>query len=534
MIAAFDVAAVLAAEQAHQHDLESGALMDRAATGLARAVIGLLQESRGRVRGAHIAIAVGGGNNGGDALFAGAKLAQRGVSVTAVCVATSAHEAGVAALLRANGRVVQWDEAESDLAQQNLFFDADVIIDGIVGIGSSGVLRPTATAVVELINASGALVVAVDIPSGVAADTGEIAEIAVAADLTVTFGCLKTGLLVSPGSDFSGGLRVIDIGITDTLGEPTLIALEALDVVAFVPEPGVDDYKYRRGVVGVSAGSREYPGAALLTVGAARMGDIGMVRYLDRGDDVAQQVLAIFPDVVASGDDPGDSTRVTAWACGPGFAGPEFAGPEFAGPEFAGPEFAGPGFESARELAQDDPAIDAVLRTPVPVVLDAGALMSVAGSTTLRTQIAQRSAITVITPHAGEAAALAAAIGLTADLGRLALAQSLAKGLNVVVVLKGPASLIAAPSGLVLVDTMGGAELSTAGSGDVLTGLAAAVLAGANARGDIDDHDDAAVAVAAAVWLHGQAGQLAAADGWPVTALDVRDHLAAAVALVRR
>lgn len=519
MIAAFDVAAVLAAEQAHQHDLESGALMDRAATGLARAVIGLLQESRGRVRGAHIAIAVGGGNNGGDALFAGAKLAQRGVSVTAVCVATSAHEAGVAALLRANGRVVQWDEAESDLAQQNLFFDADVIIDGIVGIGSSGVLRPTATAVVELINASGALVVAVDIPSGVAADTGEIAEIAVAADLTVTFGCLKTGLLVSPGSDFSGGLRVIDIGITDTLGEPTLIALEALDVVAFVPEPGVDDYKYRRGVVGVSAGSREYPGAALLTVGAARMGDIGMVRYLDRGDDVAQQVLATFPDVVASGDDPGDSTRVTAWACGPGFAGPEFAGPEF---------------ESARELAQDDPAIDAVLRTPVPVVLDAGALMSVAGSTTLRTQIAQRSAITVITPHAGEAAALAAAIGLTADLGRLALAQSLAKGLNVVVVLKGPASLIAAPSGLVLVDTMGGAELSTAGSGDVLTGLAAAVLAGANARGDIDDHDDAAVAVAAAVWLHGQAGQLAAADGWPVTALDVRDHLAAAVALVRR
>ncbi|MCX6424053.1 MAG: bifunctional ADP-dependent NAD(P)H-hydrate dehydratase/NAD(P)H-hydrate epimerase [Actinobacteria bacterium] len=479
MIAAFDVAAVLAAEQAHQHDLESGVLMDRAATGLARAVIGLLQESRGRVRGAHIAIAVGGGNNGGDALFAGAKLAQRGVSVTAVCVATSAHVAGVAALLRANGRVVQWHEAESDLSLQNLFFDADVIIDGIVGLGGSGVLRPAAAAVVELINASGALVVAVDLPSGVAA------------------------------SDVAGGLRVVDIGITDTLGEPALIALEAVDVVAFVPEPGVDDYKYRRGVVGIAAGSRQYPGAALLTVGAARMGDVGMVRYLDRGDDVAQQVLAIFPDVVASGDDPGDSTRVTAWACGPGFAG-------------------------ASELAHDDPAIDAVLRTSVPVVLDAGALMSVAGSPTLRTQIAQRSAITVITPHAGEAAALAAAIGLTTDLGRLALAQGLAKGLNVVVVLKGPASLIAAPSGLVLVDTMGGAELSTAGSGDVLTGLAAAVLAGANARGDIDDHDDAAVAVAAAVWLHGQAGQLAAADGWPVTALDVRDHLGAAVALVRR
>ena len=156
MIAAFDVAAVLAAEQAHQHDLESGVLMDRAATGLARAVIGLLQESRGRVRGAHVAIAVGGGNNGGDALFAGAKLAQRGVSVTAVCVAASAHDAGVAALLRANGRVVQWHDAESDLSQQNIFLDADVIIDGIVGIGGSGVLRPAAAAMVELINASGA------------------------------------------------------------------------------------------------------------------------------------------------------------------------------------------------------------------------------------------------------------------------------------------------------------------------------------------------------------------------------------------
>ena len=519
MIAAFDVATVQAAEQSHRAELDSGVLMERAATGLAQAIIVLLKELRGQVRGAHIAIAVGGGNNGGDALFAGAKLAQRGVSVTAVCVAASAHEAGVAALLRANGRVVQWHEAEGHLHRQNLFFDADVIIDGIVGMGGSGVLRPAAAAMVELINASGALVVAVDLPSGVAADTGEIAEIAVAADITVTFGCLKTGLLVSPGSDFAGGLRVVDIGITDTLGEPALIALEAVDVVAFVPEPGVDDYKYRRGVVGVAAGSREYPGAALLAVGAARMGDVGMVRYLDRGDGVAQQVLATFPDVVASGDDPGDSTRVTAWACGPGFAGPGFAGP---------------GFESVGELAHDDPAIDAVLRTPLPVVLDAGALMSVAGSPTLRAQIAQRPAITVITPHAGEASALAAAIGISTELGRLALAQSLAKGLNVVVVLKGPASLIAAPSGLVLVDTMGGAELSTAGSGDVLAGLAAAVLAGANARGDIDDHDDAAVAVAAAVWLHGQAGQLAAAAGRPVTAVDVRDHLAAAVARVRR
>ena len=514
MIAAFDVATVQAAEHSHQAELESGVLMERAATGLAQAIIVLLKELRGQVRGAHIVIAVGSGNNGGDALFAGAKLAQRGVSVTAVCVAASAHEAGVAALLGANGRVVQWHEAESHLSRQNLFLEADVIIDGIVGIGASGVLRPAAAAMVALINASGALVVAVDLPSGVAADTGEIAEVAVAADITVTFGCLKTGLLVSPGSDVAGGLRVVDIGITDTLGEPALIALEAVDVVAFVPEPGVDDYKYRRGVVGVAAGSREYPGAALLAVGAARMGDVGMVRYLDRGDGVAQQVLATFPDVVASGDDPGDSTRVTAWACGPGFAGP--------------------GFESVGELAHDDPAIDAVLRTPLPVVLDAGALMSVAGSPTLRAQIAQRPAITVITPHAGEASALAAAIGISTELGRLALAQSLAKGLNVVVVLKGPASLIAAPSGLVLVDTMGGAELSTAGSGDVLAGLAAAVLAGANARGDIDDHDDAAVAVAAAVWLHGQAGQLAAAAGRPVTAVDVRDHLAAAVARVRR
>jgi NAD(P)H-hydrate repair Nnr-like enzyme with NAD(P)H-hydrate dehydratase domain len=160
--------------------------------------------------------------------------------------------------------------------------------------------------------------------------------------------------------------------------------------------------------------------------------------------------------------------------------------------------------------------------------------MAVANSVPLRKQLAGRSGISVITPHTGEAAALAAALSLPADLCRLELAKSLAVRLGLVVVLKGPGTLIAAPSGLVLVDTMGGAELSTAGSGDVLTGLAAALLAGASARGEIDNLDDAAAAVAAAVWLHGQAGQLAAATGRPVTAVDVLDHLSGAVAQVRR
>ena len=504
MIAAFKVSTVRAAEAAHRLELDSGVLMDRAATGLARQIIGVLQELRGQVRGARIAIAVGGGNNGGDALIAGAKLAQRGVAVTAVCVGESAHEVGIAALLRANGRVLQWDAADSVLAQREPFLDADIIIDGIVGIGGTGALRPAAAVVVELINASGALVIAVDIPSGVNADTGAVAGIAIAADATVTFGCLKPGLLIAPGSGLAGGVHVVDIGINDALGDPALIALTDLDVVAFVPEPEIDDFKYRRGVVGVAAGSRRYPGAALLSVGAARMGDVGMVRYLDQGDGVAQLVLAAYPDVVASGADPSTSAHVTAWACGPGF------------------------------VPEDLLAIEAVLGTEVPVVLDAGALMAVATSEALRTQLPARVGITVITPHTGEAAALAAAWSLPDDLGRLELVQALAERLRVVVVLKGPATLIAAPGGLVLVDTMGGAELSTAGSGDVLTGLAAAILAGASARGDIDDLDDAAVAVAAAVWLHGQAGRLAAAGGRPVTAIDVRDHLAGAVAHVRR
>ena len=510
MIAAFGAATVRAAEAAHGLELNSGALMDRAATGLARQVIFVLQELRGQVRGAQVTIAVGSGNNGGDALIAGAKLAQRGVAVTAVCVGASVHEAGLAALRRANGRVLQWNAADSMVAQQEPFLDVDIIIDGIVGIGGTGstggtgALRPAAAAVVELINASGALIVAVDLPSGVNADTGAVAGAAIAADVTVTFGCLKPGLLIAPGSGLAGVIHTVDIGITDALDEPALIALEALDVVAFVPEPNNDDFKYRRGVVGVAAGSRHYPGAALLCVGAARLGGVGMVRYLDQGDQVAQLVLAAYPDVVASGADPSASARVAAWACGPGF------------------------------VPEERVAIDAVLRTEVPVVLDAGALTAVANSVPLRNQLAGRSGISVITPHPGEAAALAAALSLPEDLGRLELAKVLAERLRLVVVLKGPATLIAAPSGLVLVDTVGGAELSTAGSGDVLTGLAAAILAGASARGDVDDLDDAAVAVAAAVWLHGQAGQLAAAGGRPVTAVDVRDHLSGAVALVRR
>ena len=507
MIAAFGAATVRAAEAAHGLELISGALMDRAATGLARQVVFVLQELRGQVRGAQVTIAVGSGNNGGDALIAGAKLAQRGVAVTAVCVGASVHEAGLAALRRANGRVLQWNAADSMVTQQEPFLDVDIIIDGIVGTGGTGgtgALRPAAAAVVELINASGALIVAVDLPSGVNADTGAVAGAAIAADVTVTFGCLKPGLLIAPGSGLAGAIHTVDIGITDALDEPALIALEALEVVAFVPEPNIDDFKYRRGVVGVAAGSWQYPGAALLCVGAARLGGVGMVRYLDQGDQVAQLVVAAYPDVVASGADPSASARVTAWACGPGF------------------------------VPEERVAIDALLRTEVPVVLDAGALMAVANSVPLRKQLAGRSGISVITPHTGEAAALAAALSLPADLCRLELAKSLAVRLGLVVVLKGPGTLIAAPSGLVLVDTMGGAELSTAGSGDVLTGLAAALLAGASARGEIDNLDDAAAAVAAAVWLHGQAGQLAAATGRPVTAVDVLDHLSGAVAQVRR
>ena len=461
-----------------------GSLMQIASRGLATHILRLVGDVRGSVTGARVLLLVGAGNNGADALYAGAYLCNRGMAVTAVPVMDSWHVDGARALVQAGGRLASIDVVDV-LADQ-----ADVIVDGIVGIGARGGLREPAAVIVLLANGSDALRVAVDIPSGIGVDDGSIDGVAFEADVTVTFGGYKPGLFLHPGRECAGAVHLVDIGLQGDLPEPTLRVMDLLDVADFVTGPQSNDHKYRRGVVGIVAGSRAYPGAAVFATGAARYSGVGMVRYLDRGDEVAPLVIESYPDVVADPRDPRADNRVRAWGCGPGFT------------------------------EADAQTVAMMISEPTPIVLDAGALACLAESEELRSDVrsrADRGLTTVLTPHDGEYARLFGSHTRTIDV---------AETWGVIVVRKGPATTIAAPDGSVVIDSMGTSALACAGSGDILTGLIAGLLAS-------NPHDDPHEVAAAAVWLHGLSGRLACVGERPVTAVDICSALPQAIAAVR-
>lgn len=464
----YGVEQVRTAEDALMAGLPDGALMGRAATGLAVECAALL----GRVYGARVALLVGAGNNGGDALYAGAALARRGAAVRALLLdAERAHAGGLAAFRAAGGRVVATEPAA--------LVGAALIVDAIVGIGGRGGLRGAA---VELAAAArGTLTVAVDIPSGVDADTGAVDGDAVWADVTVTFGALKAGLLVGEGARRTGELRVVDIGLDATLPDAEVQVLEAADVAALLPTPGPADDKYTRGVTGLVAGSAAYPGAGVLATGAAADGGAGMVRYAGSAPDA---IRARYPEVVVHAEAPPSELRVQAWVIGPGVGTDD----------------------SARAVLAD------VLSTDVPVIVDADAITLLGQSPEL---LAGRSAPTVLTPHDREFARIAD--GPSAD--RIGSARAAARELGATVLLKGDSTVVAAPDGRAWVNRTGTPWLGTAGSGDVLSGLIGSLLASGL---------EPPLAAAVGAYVHGVAGQLAATAG-PPTSADVLHSLRAAL-----
>ncbi|SOD70397.1 hydroxyethylthiazole kinase-like uncharacterized protein yjeF/hydroxyethylthiazole kinase-like uncharacterized protein yjeF [Jatrophihabitans sp. GAS493] len=472
----YRVAQIRAAEERLMAQLPDGALMARASTALAGVCARQLRLRTGRLYGSSAVLLVGSGNNGADALFAGAILAGRGVRVQAALLdPPRTHAAGLAALISAGGRIVTTSAASAVRA-------TDLVVDGILGIGGRGALRPEAAELVAAI--TDALVVAVDIPSGVDADSGVVEGASVPADLTVTFGGLKAGLVTGAGAARSGQVRLVDIGLE--LPEPDVQVLEERDVASLLRQPSETDDKYTRGVVGVIAGSAQYSGAGLLATGSARRGGAGMVRYLGTAPE---QIRAHYPDVVVhDATAPGD-VRVQAWVIGPGIGTDAAAG---------------------RLLAQ-------TLATDVPVLVDADAITLLAEQKQL---LAERRAPTLLTPHDREFERIAGPV--SGD--RLESARRAARELNVTLLLKGDATVVAAPDGTAFVNTTGTPWLGTAGSGDVLSGLIGSILA---------TGIEAALAAATGAYLHGVAGQLAGADGNP-DATDVLNRLPLAVASVRR
>lgn len=455
MRGAHTVEQVREAEAALMAELPDGALMQRAAAGLAHAVIDLLGGAYGR----RVVLLVGAGHNGGDALWAGAMLARRGCAVEAWLLAEDVYAEGLAALRSAGGTV----------ADPHPDHHADVALDGIVGIGGRPGLREPAIAALE--HLVGVTVVAVDTPSGVDVDTGELDGPHVIATLTVTFGTLKVAHLVDPAAAACGAIHLVDLGLD--VPEPAVEALQPADVRRLLPRPDRNAHKYTRGVVGVRAGSGQYPGAARLCVAGAASGLVGMVRFVG---DAVEQVRADHPEVVGEG-------RVQAWVVG-----------------------SGGGDAAAQALA-------AALAEGVPLVIDADALRHVDGPLPVPA---------VLTPHAGELAAMTGADRADIEARSLHHARAAAQQYAAVVLLKGRHTLVAHPDGRVRVTTTGLPWLATAGAGDVLAGLVGALLAAGLAPYD---------AASVGSWLHGAAATVAARGG-PLRAGDVARALPETVRLL--
>ncbi|WP_280489942.1 bifunctional ADP-dependent NAD(P)H-hydrate dehydratase/NAD(P)H-hydrate epimerase [Nocardia carnea] len=437
---AADVKATVATElQAGPSDR----LLRKAAAGLAVVVAEELQRRHGSVYGRRIAMLVGTGNNGADALLAGIRLRRQGVQVDAVLTGDTAYDPGVQRLRRARGNLIPG--AEIALAVEALQA-ADLILDGIIGESGAGGLYGNGAQLVNAIPAN-TPVIAVDLPSGVDPDSGEIQGTHVRADLTVTFAAWKGCLLLPPASHAAGDLRYVSVGLPTIPVSPTVRRLGANDIAKLWPVPARNSHKYTRGVLGIVAGSDRYPGAAVLAVlGAVESGAAGIARFVGPAG-VTTQVLTAVPEAV-----PGIG-QVQAWLLGSG----------------------------VEDDAEQDKAINTALRSGQPCVVDAGALHACVHRR-LEGERAAGADKVLLTPHAGE---LARMIGwLDEPVERteiearpLHYGRKLAQALDVTVLVKGPTTIIVGPEGKVGSQAEAPPWLATAGAGDVLAGIAGALMA---------------------------------------------------------
>jgi ADP-dependent NAD(P)H-hydrate dehydratase / NAD(P)H-hydrate epimerase len=478
-------------------------LMESAGAAVARAATVVAGGAYGR----RAVIVCGKGNNGGDGLVAARLLERMGMGVTVVLLDDPAAFAGAALLnfrrFADAGRLVGAGRLAREMGR------ADVAVDAIFGSGFRGSVEGGYRDAVGALNDAAAEVVSVDIPSGVDGATGLVHGDAVRATATVVCGVLKPGVVFQPGAECAGRVEVADIGFAPNLMRSDLLLVEADDVRPWLAPRSPDANKRSTGVVVVVAGSRDMSGAAALASTAAYRAGSGLVTVASTPpvlDALRQRVpeatFLRLPETDDGGVDAGgwDALRerldgADALAIGPGLG---------------------------RHPATGDLVRRAVRESPVPVVLDADGLFAFAGDASA---IGERASDAVLTPHAGEFARL---MNLSAaDIGedRVGLVRKAAQEVRGVVLLKGPRTLVASPEGRVYVNPTGGPSLATGGTGDVLSGTIAAMLA----RGLAPQY-----AAAAGAYVHGLAGDLGAElTGEGTVASDVASLLPDALATIR-
>jgi hydroxyethylthiazole kinase-like uncharacterized protein yjeF len=461
--------------------ITADALMEDAGREVADAALRLLGGAYGR----RALVVSGKGNNGGDGLVAARHLDRAGVRTTVLLLEEGVREPSATNLRRLETTGVRRRPFSAGTIERELE-RAGVAVDAIFGTGFRGVPEGASAEALRALEASGVPVVAVDIPSGVNGTTGAVDGEAVHADITVTFGAPKLGLVLYPGAAHAGVVEVEPIGFPEDLVRSDVLLVEREDAAALLPRREPDTHKRAAGYAVVVGGSRRMTGAVALAGRAAYRAGAGLVaiavpeRILPVVEGAVRE--AVFVDLpetdagsIANGSDRLDEVlaQADALALGPGMT--------------------------------TDPATSEWIRgvvraSEVPVVLDADGLNAFAGRAD---ELADRKADLVLTPHAGEFARLASVTATDLQSDRVRQVRGLAARASATVLLKGSRTLIATPDGLVRINPTGGPALATGGTGDVLTGM----IAGLVARG-LEVADAATVAA----FAHGIAGRIAAED----------------------
>ena len=458
-------------------------LMERAGAAVARTAA----DVAGGVYGRRAVVVCGDGNNGGDGFVAARHLARWGVRVSVVRLAASDAAREPAAenarrLAEVDVRVLSASGADVDRELAR----ADVVVDAIFGTGFRGTPEGPPAEAIGALNACAAPAVAVDIPSGVNGETGAVQGDAVWAEATVTFGAEKPGTLLYPGAERAGVVEVADIGFPPDLVRSDLGVVEAEDVAGWYPRRAADTNKRASGVALVVGGSRDMPGAPRLAATAAYRVGAGLVTVA-----VPRSIEAIVQGALA------EATYLPLEETPDGAADVEALDELLERAGAADAVAVGPGMGRAPGTAE---LIRRFVRaSSAPVVVDADALNAFEGRAA---DLAERRSDAVLTPHAGEFARLSGASVADVEVDRVGAVRKLAAATNAIVLLKGSRTVIGSPDGAVRVTATGTSALATAGSGDVLTGTVAGLLARGLSAFD---------AAACAAFVHGVAGRTAAA-----------------------
>ncbi|MFM6930829.1 MAG: NAD(P)H-hydrate dehydratase [Novosphingobium sp.] len=399
--------------------------------------------------GRSVTVLCGPGNNGGDGYVIAESIRTRGGSVSVIAATDAKTDAARNARALFGGQVTGPDDAAK----------GEIFVDCLFGSGLTRALSDEHIALLSRLAASHSYRIAIDVPSGVESDSGAMFNAGLPPfDLTVALGAWKQAHFLMPASATMGHLRLVGIGVGQVEGAAALVRQPSLQA------PTADAHKYRRGLLGVVAGTM--PGAALLSARSAQGAGAGYVKLLDSAP--SRVPVDIVSDTRALSASLADK-RWSAVLVGPGLG---------------------------RHAAARDALVE-VLAQPVPAVLDADALMLL-----LPNFVAGRSHPLIATPHEGEFAAMEAAFGLGGEGSKPDRALALAQASGMVIVAKGPDSVIAAPDGRIAFSHRASSWLSTAGTGDVLAGTIASRLASGVAPFE---------AACQGVWLHGEAARLAGA-----------------------